>query len=113
MMYDTALVTFQRLAHDGKTSWDVLYDGCVICRVTRTASFGRAYNKSQMSTRHISVWQSSVEHVPGLSEDERRALQRELKGRDKTTRAMTVPYILDSYERANVQLPLAASQRVP
>jgi hypothetical protein len=65
-----------------------------------------------MSTRHIFVWRSSVEHVPGLSDSERRSVQRELKGRDKTTRELTVPHILDSYERANVQLPVIASQRV-
>ncbi len=103
-------VRFQRVIHDGKTSWDVLYGGCVICRVIRTTSLGRGYSKSQMSTRHVFVWRSSVEHVPGLSDVERRAVQRELGSRDKTTREMTVPHILASYERANVPLPLSPSQ---
>ena len=105
-----AQVSFQRVVNDGKTSWDVTYGGCVICRVTRTASFGRGYSKSQMSTRHVSVWRSSVEHVPGLSDVERLAVQREVGSRDKTTREMTVPHILASYERANVPLPLSSSQ---
>jgi hypothetical protein len=63
-----------------------------------------------MSTRHVFVWRSSVEHVPGLSDVERLAVQREVGSRDKTTREMTVPHILASYERANVPLPLGSSQ---
>lgn len=123
MLSNPAQVTFQRVVHDGKTSWDVLYDGFVICRVTRVPSFGRGYSKSQMSTRHIFAWRSSVEHVPGLSDVERRAVQREVGSRDKTSREMTVPHILASYERANVELcrlshhkrrrrPLASVSRV-
>ena len=110
MLPSPTQVTFQRVAHDGKTSWDVLYDSCVICRVTREQSFGRGYSKSQMSTRHVFAWRSSVEHVLGLSDIERRAVQREVGSRDKTSREMTVPHILASYERANVPLPLSSSQ---
>lgn len=102
-------MSFQRVVNDGKTSWDVVYDGFVICHVTRTASLGRGYSKSQISTRHVSVGRSSVEHVPGLSDVERLAVQREVGSRDKTTREMTVPHILASYERANVPLPLSSS----
>jgi hypothetical protein len=69
-------------------------------------SFGRGYSKSQMSTRHVFAWRSSVEDVPGLSDVERRAVQREVGSRDKTSREITVPHILASYERAKVGLPL-------
>jgi hypothetical protein len=99
-------VTFQRVVHDSRTSWDVLYGGCVICRVTRSTSLGRGYSKSQMSTRHVSAWRGSVEHVPSLSDIERRAVQRELNSRDKTTREMAVRHVFSSYERADVPLPL-------
>lgn len=110
MLPDPAQVTFQRVVNDGKTSWDALYDGCVICRVTRVQSLGRGYSKSQMSTRHVFAWRSSVEDVPGLSDIERRAVQREVGSRDKTSRETTVPHIIASYERARVPLPHSPSQ---
>jgi hypothetical protein len=111
MLPNPAQVTFQRIVHDGQTSWDVLYGGSVICRVKRVQSFGRGYSKSQMSTRHVFAWRSSVEDVSGLSDVERRAVQREVRSRDKTSREMTVPHILASYERAKVELPLGSSQK--
>lgn len=55
-----------------------------------------------MSTRHVSVWRSSVERVSGLSDVELLAVQREIDSRDKTTREMAVPHILTSYGRSNV-----------
>jgi hypothetical protein len=106
MMFEPARVTFQRVMHDGQTSWDVLYAGCVICRVKRTTSLGRGYSKSQMSTRHVAAWRGSVKHVLGLSDIERRAVQRELDSRDKTTREMAVRHVFASYEQAQVPLPL-------
>lgn len=111
MTQNPARVVFSRVRVDGKTAWDTVYEGSVIARVQRVPSFGRAYSKSQMGTRHIMVWQSSVMDVPGLSDAERRAVQRELKGRDKTSREMTVPHIFASYERAGVQLPVGPVQQ--
>ncbi len=106
-MFNSAQVTFQRVVHNGQTSWDVLYAGCVICRVKRTTSLGRGYSKSQMRTRHVAAWHGSVEHVAGLSDIERRAVQRELDNRDKTTREMAVRHIFASYEHAQVPLRLS------
>lgn len=107
MTYDSARASFQRVVIGDDTAWDVLYDDAVIARVKRVQSFGRAYSKSQMGTRHIMAWQSSVADVPGLSDDERRSVQRLVKGRDKTKRQMTVPHILAAYEQAGVSLPVA------
>jgi len=108
-----ARVSFRRVVLGQDTAWDALYEGCIIARVMRVPSLGRAYSKSQMGTRHIMVWQSSVADVPGLSDEERRSVQREIKGRDKTTRQMTAAHILSSYERANVQLPAVRARRAP
>jgi hypothetical protein len=104
-------VTFRRVVLGDNTAWNALYDGCVVARVMRVPSFGRAYSKSQMGTRHIMVWRSSVADVPGLSDEERRSVQRELKRRDKTTREMAAAHILSSYARANVRLPALSAQR--
>lgn len=106
-----AQVSFRRVVLGEETAWDAIYDGCVIARVTRVRSLGRAYSKSQMGTRHIMAWQSSVADVPGLSDEERRAVQSGLRRRDKTNRQMTLPHILASYEKANVQLPSAPARR--
>jgi hypothetical protein len=111
MTNHAARVRFRRVALGDDTAWDAIYDGCVIARVTRVRSLGRAYSKSQMGTRHIMAWQSSVADVPGLSDEERRAVQRGLRRRDKTTRQMTAPHILASYEEANVQLPATPTRR--
>jgi hypothetical protein len=111
MAHDPARLTFRRVALGDDTAWNVVSESCVIARVMRVPSFGRAYSKSQMGTRHIMVWQSSVDDVPGLSDDERRAVQRELRSRDKTTRKMAAAHILASYERANIQLPAVPARR--
>jgi hypothetical protein len=110
MAYDRDRVSFRRVAVGDDTAWNVLYEGGIIARVMRVPSFGRGYSKSLMSTRHIMAWQSSAESVPGLSDEERRSVQRQLSSRDKTTRKMTVPHILASYDRANVQLPAVPAQ---
>lgn len=86
----------------------MLCAGTVVCRLTRSDSLGRGYSKSQMSTRRVSAWRGSVAHVPGLSDIERRAVQRELDSRDKTTREMAAQHVLDSYAKAGVPLPLAS-----
>lgn len=109
--YNLARVSFQRVVTGDGTAWDVLYGGAMIARVTRVRSLGRAYSKSQMGTRHVMAWQSSVADVPGLSDDERRSVQRLVRERDKTTRQMAVQHILTAYERAGVQLPVALVQR--
>ena len=108
---DPVRVSFRRIVVGGDTAWNALYEGCVIAQVRRVPSFGRAYSKSQMGTRHIMVWQSSAADVPGLAEEDRRSVERELRSRDKTSRPMTAAHILASYERANVQLPVAPAQR--
>src|SRR5450759_286124 len=86
MDHDAVRVRFRRLVRDDDTAWDVLYDGCVVGRIARMTSFGRTYSKSQMCTRYVLVWQSSVAHVAGLSDDDRRRVQRELNRPDKRTR---------------------------
>lgn len=100
----------KRVVLDGRTSWDVLLRGTVICRLTRSASLGRAFTKSQMGTRHVSAWRGSVEHVADLSEAERRAVQRQLDSRDKTTRDAAVRHVFRSYEQAGVALPLESRE---
>jgi hypothetical protein len=109
--YDPALVRFRRVVSGEDTAWDALYESCAIARVRRVPSFGRAYSKSQMGTRHIMVWQSSVTDVPGLSDVDRSLVERELRSRDKTSRRMTAAHILASYERASVRLPVLPAQR--
>jgi hypothetical protein len=105
-----ARATFQRVVCDGGTSWNMLCAGAVVCRLTRADSLGRGYSKSQMSTRHVSVWRGSVAQVPGLSDIERRAVQRELDSRDKTTRETAALHALDSYAKASVPLPLGPAR---
>lgn len=111
MAHDPARVTFRRVVLGDDTAWDALYEGRIIARVMRVPSLGRAYSKSRMGTRHIMVWQSSVADVPGLSDEDRRVVERELRRRDKTKRQMTAAHILASYERANVQLPVVPAQQ--
>lgn len=109
-MLDPTRATFKRVVCDGRTSWDMLCVGAVVCRLTRTDSLGRGYSKSQMSTRRVSAWRGSVAHVAGLSDIERHAVQRELDSRDKTTREMAVLHVLDSYAKAGVALPLGPAR---
>jgi hypothetical protein len=109
-MPSPAQVTFRRVVCEGKTSWDMLCGGVVVCRLTRTASLGRGYSKSQMGTRRVSAWRGSVADVPGLSDMDRRAVQRELDSRDKTTRDSAEQHVFDSYVKAGVPLPVGPAQ---
>jgi hypothetical protein len=97
---------FKRVGAGADTRWSVVYGGRVIGQVKRTGSFGRGYTKSQMSTRHISVWQGSVADVEHLEENDRRVVERLLRRRDKSSQASAARYMLDSYKAANVALPV-------
>jgi hypothetical protein len=98
-------LTFKRTSLDGRTTWAVVHEGSVIGHVTRTESLGRTYSKSNMGTRHVVVWRSSVSAVDGLADDERRAVEREVRRRDKLSREAAARYIVESYTSANVALP--------
>lgn len=109
MDIDPTLINYSRVTEeDGGTAWSVLYGNAVIGRIQRHRSFGRGFSKSQMCTRHIMVWSSTVADV-GLSGDDHRAVQRQIR-RDKTSREAAVEHIIEAYACAGVQLPIPEDQ---
>jgi hypothetical protein len=69
----------------------------VIGHIKRTVSFGRGYSKSQIGTRHIYVRRGTVADVDALTAEDRRAVERELRRRDKLTRETAAERMLASY----------------
>jgi uncharacterized protein HemY len=96
---------FKRVGQGEDTAWAVIHGGCVIGHLKRRASLGRGYSKSQMSTRHIYVWAGTVASIDALDDGDRRAVERELRRRDKATRETAADYMIAAYRAANVRLP--------
>lgn len=107
---DTTIIKYKRaVSEDGRTMWSVLCGDAVIGRVERYRSLGRGFSKSQMCTRHVLVWASTVTNAE-LSDDDRRAVQQHIR-RDKTSREAAVDHIIEAYARAGIELPTTVDLR--